>query len=158
MKTLRTYVGALSIVVVCLALGAGTVSAGIERSNFSSPGSGYIGSPNPSGCGGLDLSRYPGSTEYCTRWIPGHWAQVRVMVPGRWIYRPVWIPPQPRTQYRWVKGFWQTTGYNVRPDVYVWGTQNGGFYGVPYNMYQASGGGYFTPQGVWIPNHYGIQR
>lgn len=159
MKTLLKLI----VVLMCLAVMAIPAFAGIETSNFAPTGSANLaptGSSclSPSGCGGLAPSRYPGSTEYHSRWIPGHWVQVRVMVPGRWIYRPVWIPSYPVSQYRWVQGFWQTTGYNVRPDVYVWGTHNGGFYGVPYNMYQASGGGYFTPQGVWIPSNYGIRK
>ncbi len=92
------------------------------------------------------------ATEYCTRWIAGHWVQVRIMVPGRWEYRPVWIPGYPTARYQWVKGFWQTTASNVRPDVYVQASQNGGFVGVPYQTYQNAGGGYFTPEGVWVPN------
>lgn len=92
------------------------------------------------------------ATEYCTRWIAGHWVQVRVMVPGRWEYRPVWIPGYPTTRYQWVQGFWQTTASNARPDVYIWSSPNGGLWGVPYQTYQNAGGGYFTPEGVWVPN------
>lgn len=91
-------------------------------------------------------------TEYCTRWIAGHWVQVRVMVPGRWEYRPVWVPGYPTARYQWVQGFWQTTASNTRPDVYVWSSPNGGLWGVPYQTYQNAGGGYFTPEGVWVPN------
>ena len=91
-------------------------------------------------------------TEYCTRWIAGHWVQVRVMVPGRWEYRPVWIPGYPTARYQWVKGFWQPTASNARPDVYIWSSPNGGLWGVPYQTYQNAGGGYFTPEGVWVPN------
>ncbi len=119
------------------------------------PGRGYAYNY---GCGAVDPSRYPGSTEYCTRWIPGHWIQAKVMVPGRWVYRPVWIPAQPRMQYKWIKGFWQTSAYHTRPDVYVWRSQTGGVYGVPYQTYQQSGGGYFTPGGVWVPNAKSRQK
>jgi len=103
-----------------------------------------------SGCGMNDWSRNPGATEYCTKWIAGHWVSVKVMVPGRWEYRPVWIPGYPTTQYQWVRGFWQTTGYHTQPDVYVWGSQNAGWYGMPTPYYQPASGGYFTPQGVWV--------
>ena len=92
-------------------------------------------------------------TEYCTRWISGHWVQVRVMVPGRWEYRPVWIPGYQASQYKWVKGFWQTTASYARPDVYVWSSPTaGGYMGVSYQTYQNAGGGYFTADGVWVPN------
>ena len=112
---------------------------------------GYNGYYNNYGCGAVDPSRYPGSTEFCTKWIPGHWVSVKVMVPGRWVYRPVWIPSYPTTRRQWVPGFWQTTAYHARPDVYVWGAPQSGWYGVPYQNYQSTGGGYFGPNGVWIP-------
>lgn len=156
---MKKSIQTLSIIVVCLIVMAGAASAAIEQSGYANSGPNYVGNYNyGGGCGMVDPSRYPGSTEYCSRWIPGHWVQVKVMIPGRWIYRPVWIPSRPASQYRWIPGFWQTTGYNVRPDVYVWGSHNGGYYGVPYTMYQTSGGGYFTPQGLWIPNNYGSQK
>ena len=92
-------------------------------------------------------------TEYCARWIAGHWVQVRVMVPGRWEYRPVWVPGYLASQYKWVKGFWQTTASYARPDVYVWSSPTaGGYMGVSYQTYQNAGGGYFTAEGVWVPN------
>jgi hypothetical protein len=152
MKTFVKYLGTLSIILICLALVAESVTA-IELSKNVAPYGGSQGMyPSNSASGPVGLSQYPSATAYCTRWIPGHWVQVKVMVPGRWIYRPVWIPARPVSQYRWVAGFWQTTGYHPnRPDVYVWGTPNGGWYGMPYQAYQNSGGGYFGPGGVWMP-------
>ena len=150
MKTLLKYIGTLSIILICLALVAESVTA-IELSKNIAPHGSQGMYPTNSGRGTAGLRRYPSAAEFCTRWIPGHWVQVKVMVPGRWIYRPVWIPTHPMSQYRWVAGFWQTTGYHTRPDLYVWGTPNGGWYGMPYQAYQNSGGGYFGPGGVWTP-------
>ena len=163
MKKLLKYVGTLNIIALCLSLPLGTVFA-LEQSQ---PGSssygyynngygyygGYLGNYNYYGCGAVDPSRYPGSTEYCTKWIPGHWVSVRMMVPGRWVYRPVWIPGYPTSIRQWVPGFWQTTAYHTRPDVYVWGSPNRGWYGIPYqNYHNTTGGGYFDQYGVWHPN------
>ncbi|PIE34975.1 hypothetical protein CSA56_06130 [candidate division KSB3 bacterium] len=149
MKTLLKSV----VICACLAMLAVPALAGIESSGFSPAGivpSGMYHS-SPWGCGAIAPSKYPGSTEYCSKWIPGHWVQVQVMRPGYWSYRPVWIPPQPMTQNRWVKGFWQTTGTNIRPDVYVWRFPNGRYYGIPHGMKYGPQNGFFSPQGVWTP-------
>ena len=161
MKKLIKYIGTLSVMALCLSLMAvpafalgqtsqTSPSYGYYNRGYNSYYGGYNGNYNY-GCGAVAPSRYPGSTEYCTKWIPGHWVSVRMMVPGRWVYRPVWIPGYPTSRRRWVPGFWQTTAYNTRPDVYVWGSPSGGWYGMPYQNYQTAGGGYFTPNGVWIP-------
>ncbi|GAK60417.1 hypothetical protein U27_00314 [Candidatus Vecturithrix granuli] len=147
-------VGLLMLAVPAMAIGQNqTQSAcseygcGYAPYGYYNPSGGY----NNNGFMGYDWSRYPGSTEYCSKWIPGHWVAVRVMMPGRWIYRPVWIPGYPTTRYQWVGGFWQTTGYHTRPDVYVSGSHAGGWYGMPYQDYQSMGGGYFNEADVWVP-------
>ncbi len=161
MKTLIKSVGTLSIVILCLSLVVVSAAA-LEQSSGKnsqttsciSPSYGYYNGGNyngGSGFRGYDWSRYPGSTEFCTKWIPGHQVPVRIMMPGRWVYRRVWIPGYPTTRYRQVPGFWQTTSYNSRPDVYVWGSPSGGWYGRPYQNYQPSNGGYFNSYGMWVP-------
>jgi hypothetical protein len=166
---MKKFIGTVGVVVLCMSLMATPVFAALAKSSQSSgrslqpygyyPGynpygsyGGYNGAYNPAyGCGAVDPSRYPGSTEYCTKWIPGHWVSVRVMIPGRWVYRPVWIPGYPTARRQWVPGFWQTTAYHSRPDVYVWGAPQSGWYGIPYQNYQSTNGGYFGPNGVWVP-------
>jgi hypothetical protein len=156
---------------LCLALMTSSASAMVEYSGYAQGCQGYNGGYNSAavsvcpgyntgntgggygygggyGCGVVAPNRYP---EYCTKWIPGHWIQVRVMMPGKWVYRPVWIPSYPKTQYKWVAGFWQTTARNVRPDLQIWGSPNTGWYGRPYQQQTGGTGGYFNPQGVWIP-------
>ncbi len=143
------------LLMLCLALMAGSASAMVQYSGYAqgaqsaSPGQ-YRMIPGGGGygCGMVDPTKYPGSTEYCTKWIPGHWIQVRVMVPGRWVNRPVWIPSYPKMQQKWVPGFWQTRATNVRPDLQIWGSSQHGWFGRPY---QQDSGGYFTPQGMWVP-------
>lgn len=168
MKQIVKYVGMISIVVLCVASMVVTVSAVGERSmqfvpngNAASPYGYYNYNSCNSGNGlmGCDASRYPGSTEYSTKWIPGHWMQAQTMVPGRWVYQPMWVPGYPTSQYRWIQGFWQTTGYNTQPDVSVWGAPmmpNNGCYGMQCQGFQQQqpsyqGGGYFDAQGIWHP-------
>ncbi len=158
MKKLGRVVS-IGLCLMMLAVPAMAIGQNQTQSGCSEYGCNYApyGYYNPSwgynntGFRGYDWSRYPGSTEYCSKWVPGHWVAVRVMMPGRWISRPVWIPGYPSTRYQWVQGFWQTTGYHTRPDVYVWGSQTSGWYGMPYQNYQSTGGGYFNETGVWIP-------
>ncbi|MBD3306913.1 hypothetical protein GF339_10810 [candidate division KSB3 bacterium] len=152
MKNPMQYSGIVAIVIACVAILAVPALA-LE------PSSGYYGNGNPygyyqngPGFRGYDWSRYPGSTEYCTKWIPDHWVAVRIMMPGRWIYRPVWIPAYPKTVYQKVKGFWQTTGYHTRPDVYVWGSHRTGWYGIPAQNCQSCNQGYFDANGMWHPS------
>jgi hypothetical protein len=153
---MKKFLYTLGLMMLCLAVMAVSASAmqqyyGYYNGASGCPsyntnyGGGYSGGGY--GCGAVAPNKYPGSTEYCTRWIPGHWVQVRVMVPGRWVYRPVWIPSYPVSQNKWVPGFWQTTATNVRPDLQIWGSQSTGWYGRPY---QNHAGGYFDQHGVWI--------
>jgi hypothetical protein len=168
MKTLMKYLGVFGLGVLCLSVATVTHAAITQVGTGTGTGTGTANMVNPCRSNGgyyvgCDPSRYPGSTEFCYRWIPEHLVPVTVMVPGRWEYRRVWIPGYPATQYQRVPGFWQITGSNVRPDVYVWGTPNGGWYATPYQNqregyqqyggYQPGGysGGYFDAYGVWHP-------
>lgn len=159
MKKLGIILSVVSLIMFALpvmAIEQSQMQSGYPNPGYGCGGYSSYGYYNPSGnyntgFRGYDWSRYPGSTEYCSKWIPGHWVGVRVMMPGRWVYRPVWIPGYPTTRYKWVEGFWQTTGYHTRPDVYVWGSQSQGWYGMPYQSYQSTGNGYFNESGVWIP-------
>jgi hypothetical protein len=151
-KLLYTF----ALMVLCLSLMTVSASAMVQYDSYNNGMSGcpsYNMVPNGGayGCGMVAPNKYPGSTEYCTKWIPGHWVQVRVMMPGRLVYRPVWIPSYPVAQNRWVPGFWQTTGTNVRPDLQIWGSPQMGWVGRPYQQQTGGAGGYFTPQGMWIP-------
>ncbi|MCP4403638.1 MAG: hypothetical protein GY801_40830 [bacterium] len=159
---MKKFLQVSSLMLLCLIVMAVSASAMTQYYGYANGVSGcnsYSGNGYNSnngrgyGCGAVAPNRYPGSTEYCTKWIAGHWVQVRVMVPGRWVYRPVWIRSYPVSQNKWVPGFWQTTGTNVRPDLHIWGSPNAGWYGRPYQG-QTGGntGGYFGPNGVWISN------
>lgn len=107
------------------------------------------GSYNNYGCGTMTPQQ---QYQYCSKWIPGHWVKIQMIVPGQWVYRPVWIPAHPVSKNQWVAGYWQTTASsNMRPDVYVWNSPKGEWYGMPVQSYQQTSGGYFTPNGVWIP-------
>lgn len=153
---MKKFLYTLSLMVLCLAVMSVSASAMTQYYGYYNGASGYnsynsgYNNAGGYGCGAVAPNKYPGSTEYCTKWIPGHWVQVRLMMPGRLVYRPVWIPSYPVSQNRWVPGFWQTTGTNVRPDLHIWGSPNTGWYGRPYQQSQT--GGYFAPNGLWIPN------
>jgi len=149
---LNVVISLVMLALPAMAIGQNQMQPGYSASGY---GCGYAsyGYYNSS-CGQnnrYDWSRYPGSTEYCVRWIPGHWVGVRRMTPGRVICRPVWIPGYPTTQYKWVEGFWQTTGYHIRPDVHVGGSSANGQYGTPYQTNPSTGGGHFNEFGVWVP-------
>ncbi len=114
MRTLVTSIKVVSIFLVCLSLLAVPAIALDSQNKTSCAVPGFQG---------YDRNRYPGSTEFCTKWIPGHWIPIRMMVPGRVVHKPVWIPGYPITRRQWKPGFWQTTSYHARPDVFTWGTQ-----------------------------------
>ena len=153
-KLLYTFV----LMVLCLSLMTVSASAMVQYNSYNNgmPGChGYNMVPNGGGYGyGMvpmpPQPQGPGlTTEFHTKWIPGHWIQVRIMMPGRWINRYVWVHSYPVTQTRWVAGFWQTTGMNMRPDLQIWGSPQTGWFGKPFQ--NQNPGGYFTPRGMWIP-------
>ena len=166
MKKLLKYFGVLSVVVLCLSV-AMAVPAAVEQVNSGGAPYGYY---DYSGCGSNYSGGYPGGysggypgiypyprpTAYCVRWIPGQWIPVRVIVPGRWEYRRVWIPSYPTTLYRRVPGYWQpSTYYNGSPDLSVWRTPGNNWYATPYQQgQQGQFGGYFDSYGVWHSYSY----
>lgn len=100
---------------------------------------------------------------YCIRWVPQRLIPVQVMIPGRWVYRPVWIPARQTTLYKCVPGYWQKVSLNGMPDLSVWRTPNGWqmsscqppvlSYQPSASLYQPpAGNGYFDALGVWHPS------
>jgi len=153
MNRTMKYVGILSILLLCVMVTT-IASAAIQQQNmtamqYPSMGYGYTYSGYSTGGCGMNpqgIMPYPYPTDYCMHWQQPQLMPVQVMIPGRWEYRPVWVPGYPTTLYYPVPGYWQRTGSNGQPDVMVWPNTNGGWYATPYQS-QAVGG--FNPYGLW---------
>lgn len=163
MKRITNSLKLVSIAILCLCIPVAAMAAIERAASGTSPygTSPYGTSPYnmyqygyapPGQYGGYSygVSPYPQQpTAYCVRWVPGQWVPVQVMMPGRWEYRRVWVQGYPMTLYRPVPGYWQRTTPDGTPDLSVWRTSSGGWYGRPYQ--QNHSGGYFDAQGMWYP-------
>jgi hypothetical protein len=173
MKNTMKYLVVISALLLGLALTTGEVLAQIGTNPYGYSGNPY-GQCGVGGCvGGMQQpmrairvpcqTQYPQrSIGYCIRWVPQRLIPVQVMIPGRWVYRPVWIPARQTTLYQCVPGYWQKLSLNGMPDLSVWRTPNGwqmsscqpsaSLYQPSASSYQSStGDGYFDAAGVWHP-------